>query len=329
MTSQDTESPDKDSQTEKLSCFGLDISIYPNWAQLTLCTIGVLLSSVSSAYETEKVYKLAEGFKIGWFVTLFELGVPAIISGFQHRGNVRVGSIKQHILLGLCFMLSRVLTNVGIDFLNYPIQVIFKSAKVILVMVTGTFVLRKIYSIWEYLSAFMLVVGVILFTLANVVISPSYTGIGIVLLLLALISDSVLGNLQEKMMKNENVSQNELLFYMNFASSLLCLAGMLMTGYFFVAINTLTTHQNNKEIWINLIICGILDYIVIHTIATLVKRFGAVTTTMVTSCRKVVTIVLSFYLFPKPFTMQHVFGAVLVFSAIMWNVMMKKNSHKK
>ena len=71
--------------------------------------------------------------------------------------------------------------------------------QVLPVMIMGAFIpgLRRKYSISEYISAVLLVVGLILFTLADAHTSPNFSSIGVVMILGALVMDSFLGNLQE------------------------------------------------------------------------------------------------------------------------------------
>ena len=52
----------------------------------------------------------------------------------------------------------------------------------------------------------------------------------------------------------------------------------------------------------------------------MVKSYGALPTVTVTALRKVLTIVMSFFLFEKPFTMQYVWSGLLVLLGISFNI---------
>lgn len=71
--------------------------------------------------------------------------------------------------------------------------------QVLPVMIMGAFIpgLRRKYPVHEYISAFLLVLGLILFTLADAQMSPNFGMIGILMISGALIMDAFLGNLQE------------------------------------------------------------------------------------------------------------------------------------
>ena len=66
-------------------------------------------------------------------------------------------------------------------------------------MVMGAFIpgLRRKYPPHEYVSALLLVAGLILFTLADANTSPNFSILGVVMVSGALIMDSFLGNFQE------------------------------------------------------------------------------------------------------------------------------------
>lgn len=66
-------------------------------------------------------------------------------------------------------------------------------------MIMGAFIpgLRRKYSLQEYISAVLLVIGLILFTLADAHTSPNFSVIGVVMVSGSLVMDAFLGNLQE------------------------------------------------------------------------------------------------------------------------------------
>lgn len=71
--------------------------------------------------------------------------------------------------------------------------------QVLPVMVMGAFVpgLRRRYSILEYVSASLLVLGLVTFTLADAQTSPNFSIMGVVMVVGALVLDAFVGNLQE------------------------------------------------------------------------------------------------------------------------------------
>ncbi|XP_052882460.1 UDP-galactose/UDP-glucose transporter 4-like isoform X6 [Gossypium arboreum] len=118
-------------------------------------------------------------------------------SGFSPKKMVNPW--KTYVKLSAVLMGSHGLTKRSLAFLNYPAQLMFKSTEVLPVMVMGAFIpdLRRKYPAHEYVSAILLVLGLILFTLADAQTSPSFSVIGVIMVIGALVMDSFLGNLQE------------------------------------------------------------------------------------------------------------------------------------
>jgi len=56
-------------------------------------------------------------------------------------------SLPRHGMVAVAMSLSRGLTNVSLQYLNYPTQVIFKSMKLITVMIGSIILLRKSFPI--------------------------------------------------------------------------------------------------------------------------------------------------------------------------------------
>lgn len=93
-------------------------------------------------------------------------------------------------------------SNTSLAFLNYPTQVIFKCSKLIPVMIGGIFIQRKKYGCLDFLAAFLMTVGLIFFTLADVSVEPNFDYRGVILISMALFFDATIGNVQEKTMKS-------------------------------------------------------------------------------------------------------------------------------
>lgn len=83
-------------------------------------------------------------------------------------------------------------------------------------MLMGAFIpgLRRKYPIQEYISAILLVIGLILFTLADAQTSPNFSILGVVMISGALIMDAFLGNLQEAIFTmNPDTTQVSLILF--------------------------------------------------------------------------------------------------------------------
>ena len=62
---------------------------------------------------------------------------------------------------------------------------------------------------------------------------------------------------------------------------------------------------------------------------SVVKRFGAVTAVLIGNARKAMTILLSFLLFPKPFSDAYAIGGTLVLGGLVVNVYLRHSLQQK
>ena len=139
----------------------------------------------------------------------------------------------------------------------------------------------------------------------------------------ALVADAIIGNLQEKVMKNYPTTVNAELIHFSYSIGFLYLlvcmvvTGNLRSGYEAYAAENLTTSYGMTLIY------SITGYIGVQVVLTMVRQFGAFTAVAVTSMRKALSIVISFILFSKPFTPNYVYGGLIVLLGIYLNLVAK------
>ena len=88
-------------------------------------------------------------------------------------------------------------------------KVIFKCCKLIPVLIGGILIQGKRYGPLEFLASGVMCLGLILFTLADSQLSPNFEMTGVVMISLALVADAIIGNVQEKTIKQYNASNSE------------------------------------------------------------------------------------------------------------------------
>lgn len=98
----------------------------------------------------------------------------------------------------MTYLLAMVCSNMALQWVSYPTQVVGKSGKPIPVMILGVLLGRKSYPIKKYLFVFMIVVGIITFMYkdskkAVVHSGESVIGFGEILVFLSLTMDGLLG----------------------------------------------------------------------------------------------------------------------------------------
>lgn len=299
------------------SLFGISLTDRPRWQQFLICSSGFFFGYLVNGICEEYVYNRLQ-FSYGWYFTFVQGWVYILLIYLQgFTPKQMVNPWRSYVKLSAVLMGSNGLTKGSLAFLNYPAQIMFKSTKVLPVMIMGAFIpgLRRKYPPHEYISAVLLVVGLILFTLADAQTSPNFSIIGVTMVSGALIMDAFLGNLQEAIFTmNPETTQTEMLFCSTLVGMPFLIPPMLFTGELFTAWNSCSQH---------LYVYGVLVFEAMATfigqvsVLSLIALFGAATTAMVTTARKAVTLLLSYMIFTKPLTEQHGSGLLLIAMGIV------------
>lgn len=101
--------------------------------------------------------------------------------------------------MAVTYLLGMVCSNMALQWVSFPTQVVGKSAKPIPVLILGVLLGKKSYALRKYIFVFMIVTGIIIFMLKDNQSSLSQepsTGLGELLLCLSLIMDGLTGAIQ-------------------------------------------------------------------------------------------------------------------------------------
>ncbi|XP_024190187.1 UDP-galactose/UDP-glucose transporter 2 [Rosa chinensis] len=218
--------------------FGISLFDIPKWQQFLLCSSGFFFGYLVNGVCEEFVYNRLQ-FSYGWYFTFVQGFVYLFLIYLQgFTTKQMVNPWKTYVKLSAVLMGSHGLTKGSLAFLNSPAQLMFKSTKVLPLMIMGAFIpgLRRKYPPHEYVSAIVLVVGLILFTLVDAQTSPNFSVIGVVMVSGALVMDSFLGNLQEAIFTmNPETTQMEMLFCSTVVGLPFLVPPMILTGELFKA----------------------------------------------------------------------------------------------
>jgi len=140
----------------------------------------------------------------------------------------------------------------------------------------------------------------------------------------ALIADGAIGNIQEKIFSDFQPSEDELVFFSHLIGGIIILFISIIMGEFISAVAFTIKHI---EILVWLLGSILLAYAGLHFVLGLIKIFGSYVAMTVTSCRKVVSIVLSFILFPKQLTSYFLLSSILIFTGLFVHIC-AKNTQK-
>jgi len=273
-----------------------------------------------------------QGFEFGVMLGFFEVLGVAIGSYLERnivvgeRGNV--APLSAYPLLTVCLLASSSLSNLSLNYINFPTKVVFRSCKLIPTMVLASFLHRKVFSLVEYLCAFAICMGLVLFAAADWSLAPSFHPVGLCLVTASVCADALLPNAQERLFKIGS-SRLEVTLFTNIFTLMAMTITTLLSGDL---IGCASKMMEDSTLSLYIFVYTFIAYIAISVHMTIVKRFGGVTAVLVATARKGMTLILSFVLFPKGFSWFYPAGAALVLGGLLVSSLLRmkqKDSHSE
>jgi drug/metabolite transporter (DMT)-like permease len=137
--------------------------------------------------------------------------------------------------------------------------------------------------------------------------------LGFVLLGVAVCSDAFVPNLQQKLLRGLKMPIGEMVVVSNCGSFALVLAYVSATGELAAATAYLRTRPHVVGLLAAQALAG---YAGLRCYLSVIRNVSGVAGVLTTSARKVVTLVLSFLLFEKPFSGQHALALALLAAGV-------------
>eukprot|EP00045_Choanoeca_perplexa_P003887 m.34174 g.34174 ORF g.34174 m.34174 type:complete len:314 (+) comp12278_c0_seq1:379-1320(+) len=298
-------------------------------AKLLFLVAGVFACYLTYGYVQEKMFR-AGLRSFGFFITFVQFVFYVVMSKVHlaiTRARISSVSLRTYAILAGLTVTTMALSNASLSHLAYPTQLIFKSCKLIPVMIGGVLIQNKKYGVLDYLSSVLLSIGLIVFTLADVALKAEYSYTGIFMVCGALAADAGIGNVQEKVMKAHGTSNTEMIHYSYLVGSVYLLVFCAATGELvdgLVYFNSVPIMESYGLV----LAFSVLGYCGLGLVLTLIRKYGALAAVTVTNLRKVFSIIISFIVFPKPFNSQYIFGGFLVAIGVALQVYSKQRRQK-
>ncbi|VBB30467.1 unnamed protein product [Acanthocheilonema viteae] len=231
------------------------------------------------------------------------------------------------------YLFAMLTSNHALQYISYPIQVLGKSCKPIPIMVFGFLFFNKRYHLKKCCCVLMVVFGVGLFLYkekANVTSGKSAfdLGFGELLLLLSLAMDGITGAIQDKIHQQHKANAHVMMFYMNLFSSLYLLIGVFLTGELFAF---MVFVQSYPKVIMELFTLAAASALGQFFIFKTVTQFGPLTCSIITTTRKLFTMLSSVILFGNTLTQRQSLATVVVFTGLLLDAIgsKKKGSIRK
>lgn len=231
-----------------------------------------------------------------------------------------------YLALSLLIAAANGCATAALNYVSMQTKVLFKSSKIVTVMLLGALVFGKSYQPSEYAYMLIVVLGLATFLLAgsrSVSLDSSLTGLA--LLAGSILSDSFVPNVQQRLLQGAGRPKQEMIFHTNWCSALFTAIYAVTTGEMTAAVVYLGRRPRVLGL---LLLQSVAGYVGILVYLETVSRYGSKVTAIVTSCRKLFTIGLSSLAFGHPLTGFHVAGVLAVFIGVLLNASREQRCSK-
>jgi solute carrier family 35 (adenosine 3'-phospho 5'-phosphosulfate transporter), member B2 len=213
----------------------------------------------------------------------------------------------------------------SLRFVSFPVQTVFKSSKIIPVMMMGKLLTGKTYPYEKYLEAVLITIGVAIFSLASKSSDKNTQTqvIGLLFMVSYVFFDSFTSQWQDKIYQQygkKNVDPYQMMLGVNTSAICITTAGLIITGDIPIIVEFLTA--NPVALRYN-IITAITSASGQLFIFYTIKEFGPIVFTIMMTTRQMFSICLSAIIFAHHIGGKAIFGAALVFSVIFYQIRSK------
>lgn len=345
---------------------GVDISHMSRNGQFIVCASGVFFFSLLYGFLQELLSVQLCSRKLGLYLAMVQFIGYTILSFIfrsyvyrkQNRGKAAstvcsnggsfgklVVPFKLYLGLSLLRAVDLGMTNVAMQYINYPAKTLMKSSRVVFTMIFGVCILRKRYNLTDYAIVLCMVIGLAIFMHADATSSAVFQPVGVGMLTVSLMCDGAITNMSESIMTKYKVGQDEFIFRMYSIALIAIIAAAFVKGDFTEGMAWITqpgTYEEQQQdvpledrAWSStgkitvMILFSSMGFFGSSCAAAITKQFGALSMSITSVSRKATTLFLSFLLFDNECTYQHILGIVIFISALTTKSIRRKNKRRK
>jgi solute carrier family 35 (UDP-galactose transporter), member B1 len=239
--------------------------------------------------------------------------------------------------LGLVYILAMFSSNLSLQYIDYPSQVLGKSCKPLAVLLVGALVWRTVFPKVKYISVALITLGITLFMFQKVSGGHGAGGgahgedsnallIGRLLIFGSLLCDGATGSLQDALVGKSRPSAYHLMFWNNAWAAVFLGVALLYTGRFQTGYQFALAYPEVLELILAFSITSAAGQMFIYYT---VRHHGSLVCTMVTTTRKFFTILLSVVWFGHRLTDMQWLAVLIVFLGLAIDAFYSSKSKKK
>jgi len=353
------------SLSTKFKIFGWDMTHYTRRSQFLLSAGGTFGFSLLYGYLQELISVELCHRKLGLFLASTQFLVYATLSYFirnldrstdyggsgkrvifsSYQGDKAwSSSVPMEVYVGLSILraIDLGMTNMAMQYVNYPAKTLMKSTRIVFTMLFGVLVTKKRYGIGDYGIVGLMVAGLGIFMHADAKTSAVFQPLGVLMLTVSLLCDGAISNVSESIMNRYEVGQDEFIFRLYSVALFFVTIAAAMKGDLRDGLSYLTQPGTLKEIeegldptwcisskFLTLLLFSTTGYLSSSCSAAITKSFGALTMSITSTARKAATIFLSFALFPNECTWEHISGIILFIGSLIGKSMRASRHNSK
>jgi UAA transporter family len=193
--------------SEPVLVLGVDISHVSRRGQFLICATGVFFFSLLYGYLQELLSVQLCSRKLGLFLAVVQFSgytsLAYVLRTYVYRshghrrmtpksGNTTSSStnlasklaVPFSLYLGLSLLraVDLAMTNLAMQYINYPAKTLMKSSRVVFTMLFGVLITHKRYNLMDYFIVVCMVVGLVVFMHADATSSAVFEPIGVIML---------------------------------------------------------------------------------------------------------------------------------------------------
>lgn len=263
-----------------------------------------------------------------WVNRSMALFISAIVVAWQrwHRGEGLTWPFPRLRSYSPCAVsnaLSSWCQYASLKYVSFPVQIMFKSGKLVAVMLVGRFLHGTRYSWVEYAESVLITTGVAVFSLTS---RPNYSSrdhsgwLGYIFLAIYVFSDAFTSQWQEKIYQTygrRNTDPFQMMLGVNLFGWMLTSIGLFLSGDIPVTLEFL--HHNPRAL-LYLRSAGVASSLGQLTIFFVIREFGPIVFTIVMTTRQMIAMVLSVLVFGHVLPAWSLIGAAFVFGIICFQI---------
>lgn len=305
------------------------------------CVIGIVGSLILYGLLQERIMTQPYGeddarFKYSVFLVLnnrlVSASVALLVLYLKKLPYQPVAKIWEYCIVSLSNVTATTCQYEALKYVSFPVQTLGKCAKMIPVMIWGSIMMKKTYTMKKYLIAAAITGGCTMFALGGEITSKhakksaDTTYFGVALMLGYLGFDGFTSTFQDKLFKGYKMETYNQMLYVNLCSASISLFGLLTSGQLFEAIEFVGEHPDSLMDIIFLSICATVgQLIILYTI----KEFGALLFATIMTTRQFLSILLSCIIFVHPLSFMQWGATFLIFGALYMEAFSKGPAKEK